>query len=249
MVRRTISNKTAAAWIALPVLYGAQSAKFISGEDALEDSLNAAQVALRTAIAETLNKLGVRFSAGTDRLAQLVRTDQDLTAEAGRLDKQILEAVSREPSKRDAAMEQKTRDRMAVVARERDQLQSVLTTEFPDYEALKPQALTMRDIQSLLVDDEALVVVHLAGSKSHVWALTKNRAEWRELDVSAAQVSKTVQVLRSQLDPDSQKPFDTALSFALYRQLIAPIEEVIASKPRLSFVVNGALTSLPPQVR
>ena len=248
MVRRTISNKTAAAWIALPVLYGAQSAKFISGEDALEDSLNAAQVALRTAIAETLNKLGVRFSAGTDRLARLVRTDQDLAAEAGRLDKQILEAVSREPSKRDAAMEQKTRDRMAVVARERDQLQSVLTTEFPDYEALKPQALTMRDIQSLLVDDEALVVVHLAGSKSHVWALTKNRAEWRELDVSAAQVSKTVQGLRSQLDPDSQKPFDTTLSFALYRQLIAPIEEVIASKPRLSFVVNGALTSLPPQV-
>src|SRR5262249_60975625 len=67
VVRRTISNKTAAAWAALPVLYGAQSAKFISGEDALEDSLNVAQVALRTAIAETLNKLGVRFSAGTDR--------------------------------------------------------------------------------------------------------------------------------------------------------------------------------------
>jgi tetratricopeptide (TPR) repeat protein len=91
VMRRTISNKTAAAWAALPVLYGAQSAKFISGEDALEDSLNVAQMALRTAIAETLNKLGVRFSAGTDRLAQLVRTDQDLTAEAGRLDKQILE--------------------------------------------------------------------------------------------------------------------------------------------------------------
>src|SRR4029453_1169342 len=115
-----ISNKTAAAWAALPVLYGAQSAKFISGEDALEDSLNVAQVALRTAIAETLNKLGGRFSAGTARLAQLVRTDQDLAAETGRLDKQILEAVSREPSKRDAAMEQKIRDRMAVVARDTD---------------------------------------------------------------------------------------------------------------------------------
>jgi hypothetical protein len=128
-MRRTISNKTAAASAALPVLYGAQSAKFISSENALEDSLNVAQVALRTAIAETLNKLGVRFSAGTDRLAQLVRTDQDLTAEAGRLDKQILEAVSREPSKRDAAMEQKTRDRMAVVARERDQLHPSLLHE------------------------------------------------------------------------------------------------------------------------
>jgi hypothetical protein len=69
---------------------------------------------------------------------------------------------------------------MAVVARERDQLQSVLTTELLDYAALKPQALTVREIQSSLVDDEALVVVHLDGSKSHVWALTKNRAEWRE---------------------------------------------------------------------
>jgi hypothetical protein len=39
----------------------------------------------------------------SDRLAQLVRNDQDLAAEAQALDKTIIVAASKEPSKRDAA--------------------------------------------------------------------------------------------------------------------------------------------------
>ena len=35
---------------------------------------------------------------------------------------------------------------------------------------------------------------------------------------------------------------------ALYRQVLGPIEEIISQKKRLSFVFDGALTSLPPQV-
>jgi hypothetical protein len=44
--------------------------------------------------AAALNKLNVRFSAGNDRLAQLVRKDQDLAAEAERFDRAIVEAVA-----------------------------------------------------------------------------------------------------------------------------------------------------------
>jgi hypothetical protein len=44
----------------------------------------------------------VRFAAGYNRLAQLVRQDQDLTAEAGNLDEAIIGAVAKEPSRRDA---------------------------------------------------------------------------------------------------------------------------------------------------
>jgi hypothetical protein len=50
-------------------------------------------------------------------LAGLVRNDQDLAAEAQALDKAILEAVSEEPAMRDAAAEQRIRDRMAEIAK------------------------------------------------------------------------------------------------------------------------------------
>ena len=245
---RTMSNNTAETWVALAVLFGAQASKLISGKQAFEDSLDLVQRAVHTAISEALNKLAARFAAGTDRLAQLVRTEQDLAAEARRLDKTMLEALSKDPSKRDAAAERRIRDRVSAVVRERDELQGITAAEFPDYAALsQPQPLTVKDVRSLLADDEALLVLDL-GLKSFVWAITQDQVDWRELAVTAAQVSKTIEDLRSGLDVESSKPFDAELSFELYRQLLLPLDEVIASKPRLSVVVNGALTGLPLQV-
>jgi tetratricopeptide (TPR) repeat protein len=48
LVRKTISNKTAAIWAALPALLGAQSAKLIAAEEAIDDSLNVVQRASQT---------------------------------------------------------------------------------------------------------------------------------------------------------------------------------------------------------
>jgi CHAT domain-containing protein len=61
-------------------------------------------------------------------------------------------------------------------------------------------------------------------------------------------VSKEVEILRAGLNPDVPKPFDRGLAYQLYRRVLGPIEEVISRKARLSFVLDGALTSLPPQV-
>jgi CHAT domain-containing protein/tetratricopeptide (TPR) repeat protein len=249
LVRRTISNKTAETRSALPVLFGAQTAKLIAADEAIDDGLNVVQRASQTAAGEALNALALRFSAGNDRLAQLVRRDQDLAAEAANLDKAIIAAVSSEPSKRDAAAEQRIRDRIVAIAKERADLQTVFTREFPDYAALSnPQPLTVRDIQALLADDEALVVVYLDDKKSYVWAVTRSTADWKELAVSAAEVSKRVSALLTILKSHGVTPFDTQASFELYRQVFGPVEDMIAAKARWSLVVNGALTSLPPQL-
>jgi hypothetical protein len=108
----------------------------------------------------------MRFAAGDDRLAQFVRKDQDLAGEAASLDKTILAAASREPSQRDAAAEQQIRERITALTEQRDQLQAVFRREFPDYAALSnPRPLTLKDIQPLLADDEALVIVHINTTK------------------------------------------------------------------------------------
>jgi CHAT domain-containing protein len=99
----------------------------------------------------------------------------------------------------------------------------------------------------LLADDEALVTIDL-NEKSYVWVITKDRAEWKELSFSAEDVSKVIGILRTGLNPDAPKPFDRKLAYQLYQQVLGPIEEIISQKARLSFVLDGALTSLPPQV-
>ena len=114
-----------------------------------------------------------RATTGLPSWCARIRTSR---REAANLDKAIIAAVSNEPSKRDAAAEQRIRDRIAVIAKERDDLQAVLTREFPDYAALSnPQPLTVKDIQALLADDEALVVIDLGDKKSYVWAITRER--------------------------------------------------------------------------
>jgi CHAT domain-containing protein len=245
--------------VALPVLISAQAEKLISPEEALDLGLNAMQRAVRTSAGEALNALAVRFSAGNDRLAQLVRRDQDLASKAASLDKAIIAAVSNEPSKRDAAAEQRIRDRIAAVAKERNDLQTVFTREFPDYVALsRPAPLTVKDIQAQLDDDEVLVVIDLRdrrgaelqilGAKSYIWAITRSAASWKELAVAAPDISKAVSALRAGLDFDSFKPFDTQASFALYQKVLAPVADMLRGKLRVTLVVNDALTSLPPQL-
>jgi tetratricopeptide (TPR) repeat protein/CHAT domain-containing protein len=248
LVRRAIADKQAQTWAAFPVLFEAATTKRIDWSEAIEDSLNIVQIAMQTSAGQALNALAVRFSAGDGRLATLVRQDQDLAAEAGRLDKELTDTIARPLAKRDAAAEQKLRDRIAAIGKDRGNIEEVFAREFADYAALsKPQSLTLDELQALMSDDEALLVVNLAWP-SYVWAVTKADARWVRLSINAAQAGQTIAALRSRLDPFSRRPFDANLSFQLYRQIIGLVEDLITGKPRLTFVVNGALTSLPPQL-
>jgi tetratricopeptide (TPR) repeat protein len=234
--------------VALPVLIISQVTSLIPSDQAFDDSLRIIQRASQTSAAAALNNLNVRLSAGDDRLAQLVRKDQDLAAETERLDKAIVEAVSKEPSKRDNIAEQRIRDRLDEASKERNDLHEVFLRDFPNYAALsKPEPLTAKEIQSLLDDDEALVVIDL-DQYSYVWVVTKDRAEWKAILIPAEQASKTIETLRAALNPGSSKPYDRALAYQLYRQVLGPVEDIISQKTRLSFVLGGALTGLPPQV-
>jgi CHAT domain-containing protein/Flp pilus assembly protein TadD len=248
LIQMMISNKTAEIETALPTLLGAQFANLIAANEAIDDGLNVVQARSQSSAGAALNALAIRFSAGNDRLAQLVRQDQDLTSEGANLNKAIVGAVASDPTRRDAAAEQRIKDRIAAVAKERDQVQVVLRHEFADFASLSnPQPLTIKDIQELLAYDEALIVVDL-GARSYVWAITRSAVDWKELSVNASQAAKSVATLRSRLNVESLRLFDPELSFELYQQVLGPVEDMIASKVRLSLVVNGALSSLPPQV-
>ena len=162
--------------VAFAVLYGSQSRNLISPTEALDASYTVLQRSVSSAAGEAVSKLAARFAAGTDELAQLVRKDQDLTAEADRLDKSIIAAVSKPPAERNASAEDQIRKRIDEIKSERDKLQDVFNQRFPDYVALsKPQPLSIEQTQALLADDEALVVFDF-DAKSYAWVITRTDA-------------------------------------------------------------------------
>jgi CHAT domain-containing protein/Flp pilus assembly protein TadD len=236
----------------LAVLLGARRAKEQSDEVAITESFVVVQRAASSAASVALSQLAVRFSAGSDELAQLVRKDQDLSAEHEKLDRDLLAAFSKPPNQRDANQEAAIRKRLEEIAAARAEVGRILAQRFPDYAALsKPQPLPVSDVSSLLSDDEALVLIDLGKGKnqaSYIWVVDRSGAVWNPINAKSEELDEQIAALRASLDPDSSKPFDAKLAYKLYKLIIGPVEDRIAKKPRLLMVMNGALTSIPPQV-
>jgi tetratricopeptide (TPR) repeat protein len=131
IIRRTISQGTASKSVAFPVLFQSQTQNLVSATQALTDSYEIVQRASCSAAANAVSQLAARFVAGTGELAQLVRSDQDLTGEAERLDKLVVAFVSKPPAERSATAEDEIRRRIEAVKAERDSCTKSLVSAFP----------------------------------------------------------------------------------------------------------------------
>ena len=140
---------------------------------------------------------------------------------------------------------------------------SQITRAFPGYvDLVEPQPLSVPAAQALLKADEALVAILVGTSKSYVWALTREQAEWAEIDAGSATLGQHVEQLRKGLDPLAQrdaegapgsKPgvvqgFDLSRAHSLYKLVLGPVAPVLAGKRHLILVPTGPLTSVPFQV-
>lgn len=253
LVQRLIASGRAQLSAALPVLSAARQQQLVPLEQAVDGALNVIQRGTQSSVASAVNKLAVRLAAGNDRLAELVRRDQDLSAEAEALDKAIVTAASKERSKRDVAAEARDRARLVVIATLRASLQKTFATEFPNYAALSnPLPMTAKEIQSLLSDDEALLVFAVAPKGSYVVAITREGVDLKLVQGGAETLSQRVAAFRRGLDIGKADDasgksglFDLGLAHELYRTLFGPIEAQVKDKRSLLVVPSGALTALP----
>ena len=252
LIERMIAGGRAQLRIALPVLFDAQQLKVMPAEKALDEALDVIQHGTQSSAAAAVNKLAVRLAAGSDRLAELVRKDQDLASEAEQLDKAIVAGLSRQAG-RDPAAAQRARQRLAAISSERAVLQKALAIEFPDYAALSnPLPLKSKEIQALLSGDEAMVVFALADKESFVFALTRDNFDWKRIPLGADGVTQKVAAFRRGLDLGQASDasgkshlFDLALANELYAALLGPVETLVAGKRSVLIAPSGALTALP----
>ena len=192
LMERMIGKGRAQLGIALAVLFDAQRQQVMLTETALDEALDVIQRGTQSSAASAVNKLAVRISAGTDRLAELVRRDQDLAGEAETLNKAVVAALSKQ-GQRDGAAAQRSRERLAAIAAERVSLQKTFATEFPDYSALSnPLPLKAKEIQALLTGDEAIVLFALADKDSYAIALTHDNFDWKRIPLGSDAMSERV---------------------------------------------------------
>lgn len=253
LAERTLRTDRAQLRVVLPVLFAARQQSLLAGDNALDEALAAIQRGTQSSAASAVNKLAVRLAAGSDRLAELVRRDQDLAAESEALDKAIVSAVSKQAAQRDLTAEQRSRTRIAAIANERGGLQRTLAVEFPDYASLSnPLPLAVKDIQPLLSADEAMVLYSVVDKQSYVIAITREGVEWKEIPLGAYALTQKVTAFRRGLDVGKARDasgksglFDLALANELYGALLGPVEALTKDKRNLLVVPSAALTALP----
>ncbi|KQT25175.1 MULTISPECIES: CHAT domain-containing tetratricopeptide repeat protein [Bradyrhizobium] len=253
LAQKTLGANRAQLPVVLPILFAARQQSLLASDKALDDALAAIQRGTQSSAASAVNKLAVRLAAGTDRLAELVRKDQDLAAEAEALDKAIVAAVSKSSAQRDVGAEQRSRTRIASIANERAALQKTLAVEFPEYSSLSnPLPLAVKDIQPLLSADEAMVIYSVTKGQSYVVAITREGVDWKEINVGADLLAQKVSAFRKGLDVGKARDssgksglFDLALAHELYLALLGPVEVLTKDKRNLLVVPSAALTALP----
>ena len=136
-------QRTANANIAFDVLTQSEQQHLITGEQALSESYNVLQFSSSSEMSRAVEKVALRFGAGSGQLAEIVRKDQDLGAQAEKLDTALISAVGRDPSDRSQIAEDQLRKRLADIGAERADILNVLSQKFPNYLALlKPPSMT-----------------------------------------------------------------------------------------------------------
>lgn len=253
LAEKTLRGDRAQLRVVLPVLFAARQQHLLPEDKALDEALAAIQRGTQSSAASAVNKLAVRLAAGSDRLAELVRRDQDLAAEAEALDKAIIAAVSKQSAQRDLVAEQRSRTRIAAIANERSGLQKTLAVEFPDYASLSnPLPLAVKDIQPLLAADEAMVLYSVVDRQSYVIAITREGVDWKEIPFGADALTQKVTSFRRGLDVGKARDasgksglFDLAHANELYTALLGPVEALAKDKRNLLVVPSAALTALP----
>jgi CHAT domain-containing protein/Tfp pilus assembly protein PilF len=253
LAERTLANNQAQLRVVLPVLFSARQQNLLGADQALDEALAAIQRGTQSSAASAVNKLAVRLAAGTDRLAELVRHDQDLASEAEALDKAIVAAVSKPSAQRDAAAEQRSRARLAAIARDRAGLQKTLAVEFPDYASLSnPLPLAVKEIQALLSSDEAMAVYAVVDAESYVVAITRESVDWKRIALGGDALAQKISASRRGLDvakagdaSGKSGLFDLALAHELHVALLGPVDALVRDKRSLLVVPSGALTALP----
>lgn len=238
-------------------------------EAALRDeAFQAAQTAMLTSASMALAQLGVRFAAGSDDLAQLVRARQDLVAAWKAADRALVQAMSAAETG-DSPLVEARRAEVKALQEKIAESDREMAARFPAYADLsQPQPVPVAAVQKLLAPDEALVLVFVASRETFVWAVTRDDAGWHRVPVARKELVAQVKGLRAGLDPgavavmrsalrdfgdtevegvetSARTSFSRASAHDLYRRLLAPLDALLAKRGRIFVVAERPFDSLP----
>ena len=218
---------------------------------AAAQAFQVADIARGSGVQRALTASAARASIQDPQLAALARQEQDLQRRINTLSELLTGLRSASPDQQLPVVQGKIRSDIEAFKSQREALKKDIEKKFPDYaELVEPKPASIERTQRLLKADEVLVSWYFSENAGYVWAISKQGAQFSQLSIGRKQMAKQVAQLRKALDPgvstiDEIPPFDVALAFKLYQEILAPVEASFKGKKVMLVVPHAELGQLP----
>jgi CHAT domain-containing protein len=212
------------------------------------DMFRAIQLVNSSVADKTIARVAVRKAAGNPILADLVRQYQQALSmrDNARIDLAAENAKPNEERKGDRI--QQLDAALKVATANADALLAKVQQGFPDYVKLEdPGPADLSAVQARLSGGEAFLDFVVGVKSSFALLVTHESMSARPLKVGAQGLSSDIAALRNALVPRLGRVGDFSLqtSYALYQQLLSPLETSLSGVTHLIVAPDGDLANLP----
>ena len=194
--------------------------------------------------------MAARTAVDDSYLAEQIRKEQDVRKELGKVEEEMLALINGFGGQANRQTKQYLRRRV-LLNKELNEINEEIARKFPEYNRLvNPQPADIEHVRKILGDDEVLLSFYSLKDQTLVWAISKNKTEFREIKLGAADMQNKIGKLRGSLDVNvsylSDIPkYDVALAYELYNTLIGPSKKVFAHAKNIIIVPHRAMFSMP----
>jgi len=219
----------------------------------IDDLFLAAQTLVRPGVADTLATLGRQLAGGSGESARLFRQSQtlDRDIERSRIELANIMAIAK-PSVDQLRAASALRVDLSEFTAQQTTTQAQLAL-FPQFRAISPNAVPLRDAQALLKPDEAYLKFTSVGDGLYAIYFTPISAQAWRVPLDAAHIADAVNALRDTISTQENGqqqtyPFDVAGSYTLFRALMSPVADQLARVRHILVEPDGGLLKLPPNL-
>lgn len=220
------------------------------------EAFKAAQEIDVSSAALAMARTAARTAAGGGPLGDLVNRQQSLSEQVAALEKAYSAATAGPDRQRINAEIETVSAQLAAV-------DGAIDRQFPDYRNLiSPAALDVAEVQKRLRPGEGLLLIVPSSGDMFSFAVTSDTIAWNRAPKRQIPMKKEVAGLVCQIDPQTcpadaaSRPltpfeqqgyaaFDRAAAYALYRDMIAPVEGALSGVRSLYVTTTGTLATLP----
>ena len=212
------------------------------------DMFRAVQLVNSSVADKTIARVAVRQAAGNPELADLVRQYQDALSLRDNARIELVAENAKPNDERKPDRIQKFEDDLKTASANANALLLKVQQRFPDYARLAdPGPANLADVQTRLGRGEAFLEFVIGVKSSFALLVTHDGLAARPLQANAEGLAGDIAALRSAFVPKLGRVGDFSLksSFALYQQLLAPLESSLTGIDHLDVAPGGDLASLP----